>query len=236
MTKSELYNGVCRIKEYLDICDESYPIDMFELCRKIYGLEVEKVAFKTKDLRGMLCVANDSSENSVIIVNSNKSLVEQNYHCAHEFMHLFNDAPAAGTIIRCFDKLRPNQNRYVEWLANEGAAELLVPYKMLLPMIKDKYSYIDSNIFVAFDFCQKQSRLFNVSAIVLINRLGNLKYEIHQYLNGTPIEQINILSKTEQDRQNIIVKSLIEIEDERFKQLYSRREQIENQYNNSVSF
>ena len=91
MTKSELYNGVCRIKEYLDICDESYPIDMFELCRKIYGLEVEKVAFKTKDLRGMLCVANDSSENSVILVNSNKSLVEQNYHCAHEFMHLFND-------------------------------------------------------------------------------------------------------------------------------------------------
>jgi len=169
MTKSELYNGVCRIKEYLDICDESYPIDMFELCRKIYGLEVEKVAFKTKDL------------------NSNKALVEQNYDCPHEFMHLFNDAPAAGTIIRCFDKLRPNQNRYVEWLANEGAAELLVPYKMLLPMIKDKYSYIDSNIFGAFDFCQKQSRLFNVSAIVLINRLGNLKYEIHQYLNGTPI-------------------------------------------------
>ncbi|MCM1508904.1 MAG: ImmA/IrrE family metallo-endopeptidase [Ruminococcus flavefaciens] len=223
MTKAELYKTVSRIKYSLKISPNCYPLDMFELCSRINGLEVEKAPFKTRDLRGMLCVANNSNENSVILINSNKSPQEQNYHCAHEFIHLFGDEPSAGTLIKCYDSVKPNQNKYAEWFANEGAAEFLVPYTMLLPMIKEKYTEIITQEFGVYSFCHETAEAFNVSPVVLENRLKNLKYEIHQYLNGTHIDKINILSMAKQIENNIDVKSLIDIKDEGFDHLLTLR-------------
>lgn len=209
MTKAELYKTVDRIRDYLNICKARYPINIFDLCRKIDGLKIVKAAFKTKDLRGMLCVAENSDENSIILVNSNKSLSEQNYHGTHEFMHLFNDAPEAGTIIKCYDKVKPNQNRYAEWLANEGAAELLVPYKLFIPMFCSLYDMYAGNYtlwkitYGNLTLIQVLADSFDVTATVIKNRIKNLSYEIDQYKSGIDINYINLLSASQQSHYHI---------------------------------
>lgn len=82
-------------------------------------------------MRGIVRIAKNRDENHVILLNENKSFVEQNYHGFHELTHILTvDEP--GTTLNCFGNTRPNQNSYIEWLANEGAAEFLMPYKEIL--------------------------------------------------------------------------------------------------------
>ncbi len=170
----------------------------------------------------MVCIANKSDENHVILLNENKTEAENNYHGTHEFMHIFTADDNAGKIIRCFDIVKPNQNAYTEWLANEGAAELLVPYRIFLPLVRENYESMlqDSG---TYKFCQEYADHFNVSPVVLEHRLRSLKYEIYQYINGVNIDNIGIISKHEQDLRNIQVKSLIEMEDERFLSRFNNR-------------
>lgn len=86
-------------------------------------------------MRGIVRIAKNRDENHVILLNENKSFVEQNYHGFHELTHILTvDEP--GTTLNCFGNTRPNQNSYIEWLANEGAAEFLMPYKEILPIIR----------------------------------------------------------------------------------------------------
>ena len=204
MTKAELYKTVDKIRNYLNICKTKYPLNIFELCHKIDGLKIVRAAFKTKDLRGMLCVAENSNENSIILVNSNKSLLEQNYHGTHEFMHLFNDVPKAGTVIKCYDRVKPNQNRYVEWLANEGAAELLVPYKLFIPLFCSLYDMYANNYtlwkisYGNITLIQELADRFGVTTMVIRNRIKNLSYEIDQYKSGIDVNYINLLSASQQ--------------------------------------
>lgn len=163
----------------------------------------------------MVSISNKSDENHVILLNENKTETENNYHGAHEFMHIFTVGDNVGEIIRCYDKIKPNQNAYTEWLANEGAAELLVPYRIFLPLVRKNYESMLQD-FGAYQFCQDYADYFNVSPFVLEHRLSSLKYEIYQYINGVNIDNIKIISKHEQNLRNIQVKSLIEMADERF--------------------
>lgn len=161
----------------------------------------------------MVSIAKNDKENHVILVNSNKSFEEQNFHGFHELMHIPTvDEP--GTILRCYERIKPNQDSYLEWLANEGAAELTVPYKILLPMIKDRYSDLIQG-FGTWDFCIENSAKFGVSTTVMQYRIETLKYEIDQFLGGVPLDGIEILSKRKQDDRGIVVQSLVEMENQR---------------------
>lgn len=188
-------------------------MNIFKLCSRISNVEIAAAPFKTHDLRGMVSLARNNNENNVILVNSNKSFEEQDFHGFHELMHIPTvDKP--GAMLRCYERVRPNQDSYLEWLANEGAAEFTVPYKILLPMIKDKYSDLIRNI-GTWDFCIKNAAIFGVSPTVLQNRIDNLKYEVDQYLNGVPLDKVEILSKRKQDDRGIVVQSLVEMENQR---------------------
>ncbi len=224
MNKAQLYNYVEQLRCRLRISENDCPLNIIDICNECGNIQIEKIPFKTKGLRGMVSIANNSSENHVILLNKFKSDIENNYHGKHEFMHIFTSGNKPGELIQCYEYVHPKQDTYIEWLANEGAAEFLVPYKLLLPMIKENYNDINSHLFGAYSFCEETAELFNVSSAVITNRLNNLRYEIDQYLKGVPIEQLNILSRSEQTYQKIFVKSLIEIEDERFRQLYSRKQ------------
>lgn len=81
-------------------------------------------------------------------------------------------------------------------------------------MIKENYINMITDL-GTYEFCEKNADLFNVTPTVLQNRIISLKYEIHQYLNGTNINDIQILSKNAQEHKCIFVKSLIELENER---------------------
>lgn len=215
MTKSELYHFVEKIRRLLGITNICYPLNIFDVCETMGNIQIQTVSFKTKELRGMVCISNSKDENHVILLNKNKTEVENNYHGAHEFMHILTAEDDAGKIISCYEVIKPNQNAYIEWLANEGAAEFLVPYKILLPLINDNYESMLQG-YGTLSFCQEYAKYFNVSPIVLEHRLRNLKYEVNQYVNGVNIDDIEIISDHEQNRRNIQAKSLIEMQDERF--------------------
>lgn len=209
MTKVELYDTVSRLKKYIGIGELDYPIDIFDLCSQIEGLKVQRVPFNTKDLRGMLCVAKDHTENHVILINSCKSNEEQNYHCTHEFMHLFGDSQKPGTILKCYDKVKPNQDAYTEWIANEGAAEFLVPYRAFIPEFSELYDFSKNNFsewhriygLSAVEYIL--ANRFGVSDMVIANRIKNLAFEIWQYREYNTLDGISILSKNQQIQRHI---------------------------------
>ena len=52
-------------------------------------------------MRGIVRIAKNRDENHVILLNENKSFVEQNYHGFHELTHILTvDEP--GTTLNCF--------------------------------------------------------------------------------------------------------------------------------------
>lgn len=166
-------------------------------------------------MRGIVRIAKNRDENHVILLNENKSFVEQNYHGFHELTHILTvDEP--GTTLNCFGNTRPNQNSYIEWLANEGAAEFLTPYKEILPIIRNESKTFDEHSMPIFDLSEKLSNMYNVSTVVVQNRISSLSYEIWQYLSGTDIDEIQLMSHSEQQRKGINVDSLLDIENKMF--------------------
>lgn len=166
-------------------------------------------------MRGIVRIAKNRDENHVILLNENKSFVEQNYHGFHELTHILTvDEP--GTTLNCFGNTRPNQNSYIEWLANEGAAEFLMPYKEILPIIRNESKTFDEHSMPIFDLSEKLSNMYNVSTVVVQNRISSLSYEIWQYLSGTDIDKIQLMSHPEQQRKGINVDSLLDIENKMF--------------------
>lgn len=206
------------MKKQFKIKISDYPLNIFKLCDSISNVDIQTVPFKTADLRGMVSIARNDNENHVILLNSNKSIEEQNFHGFHELMHI-PTADKPGTILSCYDTIKPNQDSYIEWLANEGAAEFVVPYQLLLPLIKSEYYSMIIGV-GTWNFCELHSKDFGVSAIVMQNRIDSLKFEIDQYLNGISLSEIEVMSNAKQKKRGIIIKSLVELENERLRRLW----------------
>lgn len=190
------------------------PFSIFDVCSKFEDLAIRSCPFITKGLRGMAILADKISKINCILVNANLTYEEQNFHGFHELIHIYTSEPNSGQTFNCYDKIKPYQSSYIEWIANEGAAECMVPYKKFLPLIKDNYHKMIEGL-GTFDFCNKVASDFAVTPTVIQNRLNSLCYEIAQYINGASLENINILSKSEQQRNNIFIPSLNDLENER---------------------
>lgn len=220
ITKKELYNNIRILRDELLENGIKYPLDIFEICRKYDNLEIASVPFITQGLRGMVQLADETSQYNCILVNSKLSLVEQNFHGMHELMHVRFSKICDCVTFECFDKIRPNQDFYVEWVANEGAAELMLPHDILLPYIKEKLSTFDDDLIGVYSMINEIADKFRVSPVVVQNRIDSLKYEIFQYLSGCDIENLEIISKTQQSRMGIVVDSLNDIENKRLNELW----------------
>lgn len=158
-------------------------------------------------------MAFKGEQSDSIILNSTRGRLENQFDCGHELIHLYKHRNSEIDYFNCFEKTHPVQNSFIEWEANEGSAELIVPMCLLLPEIKKRsfksWSDINSMKFELSD-------LFKVSHGVMQFRIESLKYEINQYLNGASLKDIKILSATAQKQRGIHVKSLNTIEDEMF--------------------
>lgn len=148
-----------------------------------------------------------------IVLNKNRSKFEQNFDFTHETVHKFKHRRLGKIACGC---LTSCQNSFIEWEANEGSAELLVPYRKLLPLIREQLPDSPS----CMEIVHLKKRLadqFQVSDAVIHYRLESLKYEIFQYLDwDRPLEKLEILSATQQRNRGIIVSSLNDIENEKF--------------------
>jgi Zn-dependent peptidase ImmA (M78 family) len=213
-----------------------YPLDIFSVCNSYDNLKIAAIPFKTKGLRGMANISDNEDTPHCILVNSHLSLEEQNFHGFHELMHVYFEKDSKGSTFNCYDKVQPFQDSYTEWLANEGAAELMLPHDVLLPCIKEYVKTFDNAYTGVFDMIQDIAHTYKVSPIVVDNRLNSLSYEIFQYLNGCDLENINIISKNQQKRLGISVDSLSDIENRRFTDIWINKNEVKPFFAYSVCY
>ncbi|CVK18514.1 ImmA/IrrE family metallo-endopeptidase [Sporomusa sphaeroides] len=206
VTKSDLYHSVDHIIDLMNITinDTSYPLDSINLAHTFCNnLELVTLPFPSTAICGVLC--KDESR-TAIALNKNREDAMRNFDCMHELVHYFLHDDTEFRCI-CPDKSQVKQNNFIEWQANEGAAQALVPYQIFIPeFVKLSRNYARS----AWDMAGITIELahnFYVSPQVIRNRINNLEYEIKQYLDGIPIEKITLLSKNQITKRGLHKKS-----------------------------
>ena len=156
---------------------------------------------------GFCGAAFPGDKKDTIILNSNRSPKQLNFDCGHEIIHLIKHKEQVDGTFTCFEK---KQNSFLEWEANEGSAELLMPYRELLPILKlnKTVNFTSSKI---YEFKEALSQKFMAPPATVEIRISNLKYETYQYLNGVDLDNIEILSNKQQKSRGICVESLNDI-------------------------
>ena len=125
----------------------------------------------------------------------------QNFDCTHEIIHFFfHDTPDQNWI--CFEdnERKIKQDMYLEWQANEGAAQFLVPYQDFIPRF---VQYIDSQPSFSYLVPEELANFYNVSPQVINIRMSSLSYEIDQFRRGIAVEDIKLLSRNRQRQLGI---------------------------------
>lgn len=191
-TKRILYNQVDNLKYELglDFIDASYPINSKALakehCKNVF---IDEIDFPSQYICGILYKGDISTS---IALNSSREACQQNFDCMHELIHyFFHDISCCQ--LMCSDK-NIQQDSYIEWQANEGAAQFLVPYQIFIP----KYLELEKKYAHSFwedDSIEELAEYFNVSYGVIKNRINSLETEILQYKRGKDIKSLALISK-----------------------------------------
>lgn len=204
--KELLYYKMIDLKTFLGYRPTQYGIDLIDRFSDT-GIVVGAIPFKTPGLRGMAFVSDDQAPDSIML-NSLRTELEQNFDCGHEAVHLTLHRHLDQKTFNCFDeKVHAEQDPFLEWQANEGSAEFLVPHTVFIPLVK-LYLGTKPDHDSVENFKLISSKLFGVPPAVIKYRLESLKYEIVQYYAGVKILDIEILSKHQQEKRGIYITSL----------------------------
>lgn len=194
--KRNLYERVDRLRDSLNI-PFNEPIDVISLIESTSRIDLEYLSFKTHGLCGVAMVG---TKIDTIVLNSNRTPEEQNFDGAHELMHLYQHRNITQRF-NCFSTKKPQQDSFLEWQANEGAAQFLVPYQDFIPRFWDFFStrrYVDDS-----DIRMTLAAYYGVTFQVIRNRIDGLSYEIDQYTQGIPIREVKILSQNQRKKLGI---------------------------------
>lgn len=207
--KEQLYLIVRWLKDMQFRRMTGYGINVVDFVSSL-GVQVQALPFKTPGFRGVAVPGVTPGQKDIILLNSSRDSYQQNFDCAHEMMHLCLHSKIKRDPFVCQDEYKPNQDAFMEWQANEGAAEYCVPYLILLRMIKERYDDICKFTGTDFEaYCQELSEVFMVPKMVIKIRIESLKYEIYQYTEcGIPLNEVKLMSKKELERNRIKVPSL----------------------------
>lgn len=176
INKAALYAEVERIRL------ENGVSDPFEIARR-NGIKVSLYAFDSRRLAGALMRGKNRAE---IIVNARRSPEGRRFTVAHELMHFFLHR---GANFFCCDQSAVTA---LEWQANEGAAELVLPFREFLSYYVNIRSLLLSDEEKALRLLAEK---FAVSPAMAKARLASLGPEISQLEEGVPIEEIVPLSR-----------------------------------------
>ncbi|MCI8396191.1 MAG: ImmA/IrrE family metallo-endopeptidase [Clostridia bacterium] len=198
LSKEELYTLIEFVRIRFGI-DPNRAFNISEFCQKNFKDIIEYDFHKFKDTRiGGFLVKNKLPEKSYITVNSAKDPYSLIFDLTHEMIHFL---------------LHPEDRRHYisssfcdidnfEWQANEGAAELLIPYKQFIPQFvrgiwqcKSRADYLN--------LVKLLSSQYVVSTSVLEYRIVGLSYEISQFEEGVKLENLELLSRRAQEKQGI---------------------------------
>ena len=210
ITKKRLYEGVHQLKIRQFGNPDLYGMDIIGFVQE-NGVQVRKLRFKTKGLRGM-AVPGGNDERDIILLNKRRTPREQNMDCAHEVIHLAFHSSLKRKTFNCFDGITANQDCFIEWQANEGGAEYCVPYKSFIPIVCSELHYLrECNAWMFKDYCYRLGELFNVPDTMIAFRMNSLRYEMYQYLQGVSLDEIELTSNRELERRKIKVESIFDV-------------------------
>lgn len=191
MTKAQLYQMANDIRNALLLYN--FPINSKEIVYGYKQITLEILNFSSARIGGILM---KGEKHSFIGLNARRDYLEQNFDCMHELLHYWihpHNTYTCSSIPR---------SSYIEWEANEGAAEILMPYYKFIPEVYDVYLYMN-NGHPTFNYLKYFSDMYFVTPRVVQLRINSLSYEIIQYANGIPLNDLNILSKRAQRRSGI---------------------------------
>lgn len=126
ITKDYLYALVDSKLRELGIRECDYPLNSLDIARQQPKLNVEFLNFKTTNIGGTLYKGDTESSLGVNILRSEKG---RNFDCMHELIHFWFH-PAGAKL--CYGDNFVKQNRFIEWQANEGAAQGLMPKDLFM--------------------------------------------------------------------------------------------------------
>ena len=195
--KTALYQHVSRLRDQLHVTLASYPLQLTDLHFQ-RPTQIKRHSFQTA---GFCALAFIGDKCDTIVLNANRHPLEQNFDCGHELIHLTKHRDLRMNCFNCFDKTQPTQNPFIEWEANEGAAELLVPYQLFLPALCEASRL----------YCREPQHIkptlakqFGVTPAVIENRIRSLRYELYQYdILGVDLSHIMLLSQNEAKRRHL---------------------------------
>ena len=204
-SKAKLYRYIGDLRECLHIDSTVRGFSIPEICRERLGVMVTEIPFKTPGLRGMAYPETKETQDTIIL-NAHRSKHEQNFDCAHEYIHLLRHRTNRSQSFSCYEKVRPNQNPFFEWEANVGAAELIMPFQVIIPDFVEYYHRKEEEL--GKEKAEKASIAmlagkYHVTPKMIEFRLNNLKYELAFYCAGCEIDKIEPLSKRQQIQHNI---------------------------------
>ena len=180
LTKAELYERVEAIRRNFSDAD---PFDPFSAAEKLH-IKVEYYLMESSRFGGALF---RDGERALIVINSSKSKESRRFIACHELIHYFLHKSENSF---CCDENSPS---VMEWQANEGAAELLIPYKKFLLFYGNIRSLYMTDPERAV---QRLANEFSVSTAMIRNRFESLSPEIAQLEEGRAISEIEVISKT----------------------------------------
>lgn len=130
LSRAELYGRLDAIRTSLGV-SPAEPADPFRLSA-LTGCRVGLRSFDG-NVGGMLLYLPDGP---LVLLNAARPLESRRFSLAHELVHLW-----------LHPKRPPGQPQDVrrEWQANDGAAELLIPYRALNPILAQNRSLLREN-------------------------------------------------------------------------------------------
>ena len=180
--KEKLYKRIDSLRRYFSI-DPSTTV--LEILKNYNCYNIEYAKFNNP---GLCAIAMVGEKVDTIVLNSKRTSQEQNFDCGHELIHLCLHRNEAESF-NCFNRCLPQQNSFIEWQANEGAAQLLVPYQDFIPKFFDLL-YNRPN----YDLVDYLAWHYFVPERVIQYRIANLSFELDQYGRGVPIDKLRHLS------------------------------------------
>lgn len=182
--KAELYDKVNYIRSIFSLSLDSYPINLFDCVASIPNqIILKETSLQSAFIGGFTIRSNEPDMPSLIVMNRNSTAADRNFALAHELIHFFCHEYANGGYYSAKNEVQ----------ANEGAAELLLPYKLFIPDVQagiDVYGNLDDAII-------NTAKAYKVAPDVAKYRYLNLKAEREQFFSGVPLDDIKIMKRSE---------------------------------------
>lgn len=158
------------------------PFDPFLIAETLPGMEVRCHPFQTKGFHGFI-VTSDDKRCARIVLNSLRSPAEQTFDLSHELIHYALHPPTLQVHSRA---------PFLEWQADEGAAELLLPRAFLLRYLQEARSRVrepaDADALIRL-----LARRQGVTAVTVRRRIWNLRWDAAQVLSGAEPASLPLL-------------------------------------------